>query len=430
MVTGSGDGALRTAARTGDAGPWRTVQAALLLLVAGFFLFSLRGVLNPFVLYWVLVVVLLPFRGIRGHAWLVGLATALTLLWALSTAGALLAPFFLAFVLAYVLDPLVDRLAAFRRISRSVAILILAVPVAAAATVALVVGVPHLVRESLALAAEAPRVLAALERLDLPFVDEAALLARLREVDGQDVADFLQARLAAVAQNAQAAVLGLGRGIASMVTVAGYLVLTPVLGFYLLRDYDTIVARAGALLPARVRPQATEFAAEYDTLLSRYLRGQVLVALIVGGITWLGLLVAGIPYSFLLGALVAVLGVVPYLGVILSLIPAVLIALVLPDPGTALIKVVVVYAVAQGLEGTVVSPRIVGESVGLHPVWILLALSLGTFVFGFAGLLIAVPAAVGVKLLLARFLERYRASPLFQDAQHVQDAQPVPNEPR
>ncbi len=430
MVAHAGDGAQRTATRTGDGGPWRTVQAALLLLVAGFFLFSLRGVLNPFVLYWVLVVVLLPFRGIRGHAWLVGLATALTLLWALSTSGALLAPFFLAFVLAYVLDPLVDRLAAFRRISRSVAILILAVPVAAAATVALVVGVPHLVRESLALAAEAPRVLAALERLDLPFVDEAALLARLREVDGQDVADFLQARLAAVAQNAQAAVLGLGRGIASMVTVAGYLVLTPVLGFYLLRDYDTIVARAGALLPARIRPQATEFAAEYDTLLSRYLRGQVLVALIVGGITWLGLLFAGIPYSFLLGALVAVLGVVPYLGVILSLIPAVLIALVLPDPGTALIKIVVVYAVAQGLEGTVVSPRIVGESVGLHPVWILLALSLGTFVFGFAGLLIAVPAAVGVKLLLARFLERYRASPLFQDAPGAHHAPEPPNESR
>ena len=437
MVAGAGGGAHRkptpaegdqqTAARTWDAGPWRTVQAALLLLVAGFFLFSLRGVLNPFVLYWVLVVILLPFRGIRGHAWLVWLATALTLLWALSTAGALLAPFFLAFVLAYVLDPLVDRLAAFRRISRSVAILILAVPVAAAATVALVVGVPHLVRESLALAAEAPRILAALERLDLPFVDEAVLLARLREVDGQDVADFLQTRLAAVAQNAQAAVLGLGRGIASMVTVAGYLVLTPVLAFYLLRDYDTIVARAGALLPARVRPQATEFAAEYDTLLSRYLRGQVLVALIVGGITWLGLLVAGIPYSFLLGALVAVLGVVPYLGVILSLIPAVLIALVVPDPGTALIKVAVVYAVAQGLEGTVVSPRIVGESVGLHPVWILLALSLGTFVFGFVGLLIAVPAAVGVKLLLARFLERYRASSLFQNAP---DAQHVPHEPR
>ena len=406
----SGGGALGS--RPGP-GPWRAVQAAVLILVAAFFLYSLRSVLNPFVLYWVLVGLLIPFRGVRGHAWIVGLATALTLLWALSTAGSLLAPFFLAFVLAYALDPVVDRVSAFRRISRSVAILLLAVPVAAAGTAVLAVGVPALIRQALAMAAEAPRVLAALEetvlgRVDLPLLD-------LKAVDGQAVADFLQSRLAGIAQGVQAAVLGLGRGIASMVTVAGYLVLTPVLGFYLLRDYDEIVARAGALLPARVRDRAVEFLVEYDALLSRYLRGQVLVALIVGGITGLGLLVAGIPYSLLLGSVVAVLGVVPYLGVILSLIPAVLIALVMPEPGVALIKVAVVYAVAQGLEGAVVSPRIVGDSVGLHPVWILLALSLGGFVFGFAGLLIGVPLAVGVKLLLARGLARYRVSALFRE---------------
>lgn len=401
-------------------GPWRFVQAALATLVAGFFLYALRDILNPFVLYWVLLGLLVPFRGLRGHTWIVVLATALTLLWTLATAGALLAPFILAFVLAYALDPVVDRIAAFRRISRSVAILLLAVPVVVAGTAVLVVGVPALVRQALAMAAEVPRVLAALDtaalaRIDLPLLDEEALLARLRAVDGQAVAEFLQTRLAGIAQGVQGAVLGLGRGIASLITVAGYLVLTPVLAFYLLRDYDGIVARAGALLPHRVRAPATEFFVEYDGLLSRYLRGQVLVALIVGGITWLGLFIAGIPYSLFLGALVAVLGIVPYLGVVLSLIPAVVIALAMPEPGVALIKIGVVYAVAQGLEGAVVSPRIVGDSVGLHPVWILLALSLGGFVFGFAGLLIGVPLAVGVKLALARGLKRYRASALFQE---------------
>lgn len=401
-------------------GPWRFVQAALATLVAGFFLYALRDVLNPFVLYWVLLGLLVPFRGLRGHAWIVVLATTLTLLWALATAGALLAPFILAFVLAYALDPVVDRISAFRRISRSFAILLLAVPVVVAGAAVLVVGIPALVRQALAMAAEVPRVLAALDtaalaRIDLPLLDEEALLDRLRAVDGQAVAEFLQTRLAGIAQGVHGAVLGLGRGIASLITVAGYLVLTPVLAFYLLRDYDGIVARAGALLPHRVRAPATEFFVEYDGILSRYLRGQVLVALIVGGITWLGLFVAGIPHSFLLGALVAVLGIVPYLGVVLSLILAVLLVLTTPEPGVALIKVGVVYAVAQGLEGAVVSPRIVGDSVGLHPVWILLALSLGGFVFGFAGLLIGVPLAVGVKLALARGLKRYRASALFQE---------------
>lgn len=401
--------------RTGDAGAvaWRVAQAAVLVLVAGFFLHSLRGVLNPFLLYWVLLGLLVPFRKVPGHSWMITVATALALFWVLATAGSLLAPFFLAFVLAYILDPVVDRLEAVRRISRTAAIFLVVIPFLAAGAVVLVVGVPALLRQALVMADEAPRVLAALQEIDLPFIDESALLARFHELDGETIAEFLQSRLAGLADGARAAVLGLGRGIATLVTVAGYVVLTPVIAFYLLRDYDKIIARAQALLPSRLRSEAVPFFAEYDALLSRYLRGQVLVAVIVGCITWLGLWIVGFPYSFLLGALVAVLGVVPYLGVVLSLVPAVLIAVVSPDPWTALLKVAVVYTVAQGLEGIVVGPRVVGDSVGLHPVWILLALSLGGFVFGFVGLLLAVPLAVGVRLLLARALERYKASPLY-----------------
>ena len=126
-------------------------------------------------------------------------------------------------------------------------------------------------------------------------------------------------------------------------------------------------------------------------------------------------MIVGFPYAFVLGVTVAVLGVVPYLGVVVSLIPAVILALVSEDIGMSLLKVGVVYGVAQGLESAVLSPRIVGESVGLHPVWILLALSLGGFFFGFVGLLIGVPLAVAVKLLLVRTLERYRDSALYRD---------------
>lgn len=411
----------------GASASWRAAQAAVLVLAVGFFLFGLRGVLNPFLLYWVLVALLVPFRGLPGHAWTLAVATAATLFWVLTTAGSLLAPFFLAFVLAYILDPLVDRVSArLPRIGRTGAIALVAVPFALAGAGVALLGVPAFASQAAAFAAEAPRVLSTVSDwvdtvdpdapgFDLPLVDEAALLAQLRQLDASTISGFLQERLASLAQGAWTAVLGLGRGLATLVTVAGYVVLTPILAFYLLRDYDRIVARAETLLPARVRPEAAGFFREYDRLLSRYLRGQVSVALIVGGITWLGLLVVGFPYSFLLGALVAVLGVVPYLGVILSLVPAVIIALASADPGSSLIKVAVVYGVAQALEGTVVSPRIVGDSVGLHPVWILLSLSLGGFVFGFAGLLVGVPLAVGAKLLIVRGLDRYKASDLYRE---------------
>ena len=406
-------------------GPWRVVQGAVLVLVAGFFLFSLRELLNPFLLYWVFIGLLAPFRGVRGHALMVTVATLLACVWVLDTAGSLLAPFFLAFVLAYILDPVADRVSAHPRIGRTAAIFLILVPFLAVGAVVVVVGLPAFVRQAAALIDEAPRFLGELTAwvrgldpanlgVDIPLVDEAALLARVQALDAQSVTDFLQTRHAELTQRAWTTVLGLGRGFGTLLTVFGYLVLTPVLMFYLLRDYDLIVARVGDLLPGTLRSGASSFLRDYDALLSLYLRGQVSASLLTGGITWLGLLLVGFPYSFLLGATVAVLGVVPYLGVTVSLIPALVIALVSPDVGMSLLKVVVVYGVAQALESTVISPRIVGDSVGLHPVWIVLSLSLGGFFFGFAGLLIGVPLAVGVKLLVVRALERYKTSSLYK----------------
>ncbi len=406
-------------AGTGDRneGSWRLAQGAVLVLVAGFFLYTLRDLLNPFLLYWVVIALLVPFRGVRGHALVVMVATLLAGVWVLDTAGSLLAPFFLAFVLAYILDPVADRVSAHRRINRTAAIFLILVPALAAGAVALGFGLPEVVRQAGDLIAYLTDWVRELDSADLgfdiPFVDEAALVANLQ--NPEEVGAFLEERKATIARKAWETFLGLGRGVGALFTVLSYLVLTPVLMFYLLRDYDRIIARADDLLPGRVRDGARDFFREYDDLLSRYLRGQVATALLTGAITWIGLLIVGFPYAFVLGVTVAVLGVVPYLGVVVSLIPAVILALISEDIGVSLLKVGIVYGVAQGLESAVLSPRIVGESVGLHPVWILLALSLGGFFFGFVGLLIGVPLAVAVKLLLVRTLERYRESTLYKD---------------
>jgi predicted PurR-regulated permease PerM len=207
--------------------------------------------------------------------------------------------------------------------------------------------------------------------------------------------------------------LGIGRGLSTVLTIGSYVVLTPVLTFYLLRDWDVITEAMGDLLPKPGREGIVSFATDFDRLLSRYLRGQITVALAVGAITGLGLWIAQFPYAATLGLVVAVFSVVPYLGLLLSLAPALFIALVSGAVAVSLLKVLIVYGLAQALEGAVISPRIVGESVGLHPVWVVLALAMGGFFFGFVGLLIGVPAAVGVKLLIQRGLIRYRASDFF-----------------
>lgn len=403
----------------GGDGPWRVVQGAVVVVVAGFFLYSLRDLLNPFLLYWAFIALMMPFRGVRGHALVVAVATLLAGVWVLDTAGSLLAPFFLAFVLAYILDPVADRVSAHPRINRAAAIFLILVPALAAGAAVLGFVLPEVVRQAGDLVAYLTDWVRGLDpadlEFDIPFVDEAALLATLQTLDAETLGAFLEERKATIARGAWTTFLGLGRGVGALFTVLSYLVLTPVLMFYLLRDYDRIVARADDLLPGRVREGARGFFREYDDLLSRYLRGQVATALLTGAITWIGLLIVGFPYAFMLGVTVAVLGVVPYLGVVVSLIPAVVLALLSDDAGVSLLKVGIVYGVAQGLESAVISPRIVGESVGLHPVWILLALSLGGFFFGFVGLLIGVPLAVAVKLLLVRSLERYRSSALYRD---------------
>ncbi len=417
-------------------GTWRFVQAASVVLALIFFLLSLSGLelgglLTPFVLFWILLATLVPFRGEPGYSILLSLVTILTLFWLLDTTGFLLAPFVLALVLAYILDPVVDRMEG-RRLGRSVAIILLAFPILALLGVAVVLGIPALAQETGELIQRAPEFLdrlanwletawGSLLRVDMPLVDEEELLANLRSVDSAAVISFLDERKEVIFSGIWGGVLGLGKGLGSILTIVGYIVLTPVITFYLLRDFDGLKARVSDLLPASARPGILDLAGEYDDLLSRYLRGQITVALIMGGITALGLLALRFPYAILLGVLVAVFSVVPYLGLVLSLIPALFIALVSGNVLVSLVKVVVVYGASQGLEGAVISPRIVGESVGLHPVWVVLALAVGGFFFGFVGLLIGVPLAVGVKLLVVRGVDQYRKSDLFRGVSRVRE---------
>lgn len=407
---------------------WRTIQAVSVLLVFAAFLVSLGWdgtgfFLSSFVLFWVLLALLIPFRGLPGRSALIGVVAVLALLRLLDTTGFLLAPFVLALILAYMLDPVVDRMEG-RRIGRSVAIVLLILPVLAALALALVFGLPALAAQFAGIIEDTPEFLARLaswleallERLsvvDIALIDEEALLERLRSVDAGAVMGFLEDKRATIAAAIWSGVLGFGRGLGSFFTVVGYTVLTPVLTFYLLRDYDRLKERVAELIPLKARKTVLESASEYDRLLSRYLRGQITVALAMGLITALGLLLFRFPNALLLGALVAVFSVVPYLGLILSLIPALFIALVSGNVGFSLLTIAIVYGGSQVLEGAVISPRIVGESVGLHPVWVVLALSVSGFFLGFVGLLIAVPLAVGVKLLVIKGVERYRESSLF-----------------
>jgi predicted PurR-regulated permease PerM len=403
---------------------WRIVQAAAVIVVLGFFLSETLALLNPALLFLILWAVLLPFRGKEGHRELVTIFAVLTAVWVLVETGALLAPFFLALVLAYILDPLVDRLTA-RGLSRSLAVLLLIVPVVGALAAIILVVVPAAFAQLGEALESAPvflrrlsgwveAVTARLQAIDVPYFDGAQLAERIRAVDSEAVVAFLQERQAALASNVWEGVLGLGRGLGSIMTVVGYVVLTPVFTFYLIRDWDVIMRRIVELVPEPRRERFVSFFSECDDLVSSYLRGQLLVAITIGLLTGVGLGIARFPYASTLGLIVGVFSLVPYLGLILSLLPAIFIALVSGAVAVSLLKVAVVYGIVQVLDATVITPRIVGDSVGIHPVWVVLALSVGGFFFGVVGLLVGVPAAAITKLLILRGLERYRASDFYR----------------
>lgn len=408
---------------------WRIWHAVLVLGVLGLFLFSIRSILNPFLLFLLLLFLVQPYSGTRWHVILVSTAALLTFIWVLDTTGFLLAPFVLALVLAYIQAPMVERMER-RRISRLAATMLLALPAVVVIGLVLFLGIPALSAQIAELVRGTPQFLQTatlrleqwqgqLQSRDLPWLDEQALVDRLRSVQPEAVMAWLQQRQAAIAQGVWNGLLGVGKGIGAVLSLLSYVFLTPILVFYLLRDWKQILERMRELVPGPYRDRVVGFASEYDRLLARYLRGQVLAAAIVGVLTWLGFLIAGFPYALLLGAVAGVFNIIPYMGLVASLIPALFIALFSASPGIALLKIAIVFAVVQVLDSSVIGPRVVGEAVGLHPVWVLLALAVSGYFFGFVGLLIAVPLAVLVKLLLRYALGRYRASPLFRGEQPV-----------
>lgn len=403
---------------------WRTWHAVVVLGVLGLFLFSIRSILNPFILFLLLLFLVQPYSGTRFHIMLVSTSALLTFIWMLDTTGFLLAPFVLALVLAYIQHPMIARLER-RGLSRLAATVLLALPAIAILGVILFVGIPALSAQIAELIRGTPAFLqtftlrleawqAQLQSRDLPWLDEQAMVDRLRSIQPEAVMAWMQQRQAAIAQGVWTGLTGVGKGLGAVLSLLSYVFLTPIITFYLLRDWHSIQARLRELVPGPYRDRVVGFASEYDRLLARYLRGQVLAAAIVGVLTWLGFLIAGFPYALLLGAVAGVFNIIPYMGLVASLIPALVIALFSASPLIALAKIAAVFAVVQVLDSSVIGPRVVGEAVGLHPVWVLLALAVTGYFFGFVGLLIAVPLAVLVKLLLGYALDRYRTSTLFR----------------
>jgi len=402
---------------------WRPFLMISWAVLLGLFMWTILPVLSPLILFLVLAYMLWPLFGTDTYKRLMLPLGALTFLWLLHVAGSVLAPFVLAFVLAYVADPLVDWWAA-RGIGRTwgaLGVLLLALIVVALA--AALIG-PLVAAQGAQFLTDLPRILEelrtwynaqvmALANSQLPLLRDVAF-ERALDVESRDIGQYLLDEMQRLHPSWQAA-MGVGRGLQTGLTILGYAILTPVLMFYLLRDFPSVGRAVAQILPPDRRDGTLTFLHRYDVLLGEYLRGQLLVATFVGIATAVGFWIVGFPNAILLGVVAGVFNIVPYLGLVVSLVPAFLIALLTPPFWLSLLKVAGVFFVVQSLDSYFFSPKIVGDRVGLHPVWVMLAIIGFASVFGIVGLLLAIPIAVLIKLVIENTIATYKGSVYYRE---------------
>ena len=343
-------------------------------------------------------------------AWSAIVAVAGLLLWVLSP---VLMPFVVAAVLAYVLSPLVKGLL---RISSGALPVLLAVGVVellflVVALAILLLVVPILAKELPLMREQLPGLLLKAQAVLAPWLkelgiemalDPASLKAFIIKYFNTSVEDSLDGWLTS---------LRIGGSVA--LAVVGNVVLIPVALFYLLADWDRFVAHVVGLVPQRMRPGFDGFVAEVDEVLGQYLRGQLTVMVILAVFYSAGLAMFGLDLALPIGVFSGLAVVIPYLGFGVGLVLALLAGLLQFAAWKAAVMVAVVFGLGQLLEGFVLTPRLVGERIGLHPLAVIFALLAFGQVFGFVGVLVALPASAILLVCLRRARQRYLASHLF-----------------
>jgi len=342
--------------------------------------------------------------------WLIGLALFFLALWLLS---AILLPFVAGIAIAYFLNPLVNRLERLGMPRGLAAFLVLALFLTLLVLVVMLV-VPILEAQVLDLAANLPSLLAAARREAEALMQMAQQrltpedFAKLRDAVGGKLADMF-AVLGAVFRD----VVTRGLALANLLSLV---FVTPVVSFFLLRDWNRILARLDTWLPRAQAVTIREQATRIDEILSAYLRGQLSVCVLLGIYYAVGLTSLGLNFGSVIGLLIGVLAFIPYVGFAVGFVLAMLLAVTQFSDQQHVLYVVVLFVAGMIVEENILTPKLVGQRVHLHPVWIIFALlSFGTL-FGLLGVLIAVPMAAVIGVLVRFGLSRYLASPLYDPA--------------
>ena len=355
--------------------------------------------------------------------WLLLLALAGYTLYALR--GPLL-PFVAGMGVAYLLDPVADRLERLG-VPRTLASLLIVLVFILAVVIVLVVLVPILSEQVTNLISRAPGYAEVLRQQVAPLLNKVR--ASLTPTQTAQLNEAIQSHVGDVIGWVGQIVSGILSGGAALLSLLGLIFIMPVVAFYMIRDWDRLVAYVDSLLPVASRETIRSLAREIDDRLSGFVRGQALVCLLLGAWYATGLTLVGLDFALLLGLGAGLLSIIPYLGNFVGLGTSLLLAYVQFDGWVPVALVAAVFMSGQVLEGNFVTPKIVGDRVGLHPIWLLFAVTAGGALLGITGALLAVPTAAALGVVVRFAIQRYRQSVLYSSggAGAIAAAPPAPD---
>ncbi len=342
--------------------------------------------------------------GTQMKYWGIASAVFMVIMWFL---GDVILPFVLGGAIAYFLDPLADRLERMGA-SRAVAVTLITLLALLVFVVMALLVVPTLIQQSVALFDTAPKLFGQFQEVlteRFPsVVNEDSVLRKSLIAIGQTISDRGGQVLESVLSSA-----------ASLINVVLLFVIVPVVAFYLLYDWDRMVARIDDLLPRDHAPVIRHLARDIDRTLASFIRGMGTVCLILGTYYALALMLVGLQFGLVVGAVAGLITFIPYIGAVVGGALAIGLALFQFWGDWVSIGLVAgIFVLGQVAEGNFLTPKLVGNSVGLHPVWLIFALSVFGALFGFVGMLVAVPVAAAIGVLARFLISRYMGSRLYR----------------
>ena len=339
---------------------------------------------------------------------LAGFAALLLLIYLLSP---ILSPFLVGMAIAYLGDPLVDRLEKY--VGRTGGVVIVFCFFMILILVGFLLLLPMLLTEIAALIRSVPGFIDWLQTTTSPvlvdrfgvdpFAFDMDALAKQLSEDWQQIGDIVRQVLSQATASSFA-----------LLAFLTNLALIPVVSFYLMRDWDNIVSYIRGLIPRGSEKTVVELVSECDEVLSSFLRGQMLVMTLLGVIYAVGLMIVGLELALLIGMLAGLASIVPYLGFVVGIAAASIAAVIQYQEFLPLVYVAIVFGIGQMLEGMVLTPLLVGDRIGLHPVAVIFAILAGGQLFGFTGILLALPVAAVIMVFLRHYYRQYMASSYYQ----------------